>query len=509
METSQITLSFANVSGKKIEADFDGGTTTSDGGVLLLRQAEARTGIVNRLVGAMSDRRHQSYIDHTYTDLIRQRVFQIACGYEDANDSDDLRSDPGLKIACERLPLTGDDLASQPTMSRLENSVTRSDLYRMGEALLETFIESYDKPPKKLILDIDDTDDPTHGSQQLTLFHAYYDEYCYLPIHLYEGETGKLITTLLRPGRRIRGREAAAILKRVLDHLIMVWPKTKITLRGDSHFSTPEVHDLCDGYGIDFILGQAINKKLKALGEPLMELAAALAEQTDEPVRLFDRFDYRAGSWSRPRIIIYKAEITQGKTNPRFVVTNIRNRTPRFLYEKVYCARGRIGRLHQESQDLPALRPDVLPSLSSQSVPSLPAQRRLRACARDQTYRYARHPMDDVQLRYDPTPRPQNRRQSAGASHQDSLSLSDVVSPQGLDEDDRPQPRHGVNAHTDGDVQKIDHQHDQGITSLKRKAIRPDTATSDHETRTRQSQLSEKRLRVPSSNGSRSNSANS
>ena len=342
METSQITLSFANVSGKKIEADFDGGTTTSDGGVLLLRQAEARTGIVNRLVGAMSDRRHQSYIDHTYTDLIRQRVFQIACGYEDANDSDDLRSDPGLKIACERLPLTGDDLASQPTMSRLENSVTRSDLYRMGEALLETFIESYDKPPKKLILDIDDTDDPTHGSQQLTLFHAYHDEYCYLPIHLYEGETGKLITTLLRPGRRIRGREAAAILKRVLDHLIMVWPKTKITLRGDSHFSTPEVHDLCDGYGIDFILGQAINKKLKALGAPLMELAAALAEQTDEPVRLFDSFDYRAGSWSRPRIIIYKAEITQGKTNPRFVVTNIRNRTPKFLYEKVYCARGRM-----------------------------------------------------------------------------------------------------------------------------------------------------------------------
>ena len=319
MGNSQITLSFANVSGKKTEADFDGGTTTSDGGVLLLRQAEARTGIVNRLVGAMSDRRHQSYIDHTYTDLIRQRVFQIACGYEDANDSDDLRSDPGLKIACERLPLTGDDLASQPTMSRLENSVTRSDLYRMGEALLETFIESYDKPPKKLILDIDDTDDPTHGSQQLTLFHAYYDEYCYLPIHLYEGETGKLITTLLRPGRRIRGREAAAILKRVLDHLIMVWPKTKITLRGDSHFSTPEVHDLCDGYGIDFILGQAINKKLKALGEPLMELAAALAEQTDEPVRLFDSFDYRAGSWSRPRIIIYKAEITQGKTNKTFL----------------------------------------------------------------------------------------------------------------------------------------------------------------------------------------------
>ena len=244
METSQITLSFANISGKMIEADFDGGTTTSDGGALLLRQAEARTGIVDRIVAAMSDRRHQSYIDHTYTDLIRQRVFQIACGYEDANDSDDLRCDPGLKTACDRLPLTGDDLASQPTMSRLENSVSRSDLYRIGLALLEIFIESYDQPPKKLTIDIDDTDDPTHGAQQLTLFHAYYDEYCYLPVHLYEGESGKLITTL---------------------------PK----------------------------------------------------------------------SWPRPRQIIYKAEITQGKANPRFVVTNIRNRTPEFLYEKVYCARGR------------------------------------------------------------------------------------------------------------------------------------------------------------------------
>ncbi len=341
METSQITLSFANISGKKIEADFDGGTTTSDGGMLLLRQADARTGIVDRIVEAMADRRHQSYIDHTYTDLIRQRIFQIACGYEDANDSDDLRSDPGLKTACERLPLTGDDLASQPTMSRLENSVNRSDLYRIGLALLEAFIESYDKPPKKLTIDIDDTDDPTHGSQQLTLFHGYYDEYCYMPVHLYEGASGKLITTLLRPGRRIRGREAAAILKRVLDHLIMVWPKTKITLRGDSHFSAPEVHELCDGYGIDFILGQAINKKLKALGAPLMELVATQAEQTDDPQRLYTTFDYQAQSWRQPRQIICKAEITQGKANPRFVVTNIQDRSPQFLYEKVYCARGR------------------------------------------------------------------------------------------------------------------------------------------------------------------------
>ncbi len=307
MENSQITLSFASISGRKIEADFDGGTTTSDGGALLLRQAESKIGIVDRIVGALCDRRHQSYIDHTYIDLIKQRVFQIACGYEDANDSNDLRSDPGLKAACQRLPLTGDDLASQPTMSRLENSVSRTDLYRIGLALLETFIESYDQPPRKIILDIDDTDDATHGAQQLSLFHAYHDEYCYMPVHLYEGGTGKLITAILRPGRRIRGREAAAILKRVLDHILMAWPQVQITLRGDSHFSAPEVHDLCDAYDVDFILGQANNKKLKALGAPLMEQAAALAQQTEEPVRLFTSFDYQAGSWSRPRIIIYKA----------------------------------------------------------------------------------------------------------------------------------------------------------------------------------------------------------
>ena len=163
-----------------------------------------------------------------------------------------------------------------------------------------------------------------------------------MPVHLYEGHTGKLITTLLRPGCRMRGAQAAAILKRVLDHLIMVWPQTHICLRGDSHFSTPEVHDLCDGYGIDFILGQASNKTLKRLGAPLMDKAEALAEKTEKPVRLFSHFDYKAGSWRRERRVIHKAEITQGKPNPRFVVTNIGNRTDSFLYEKLYCARGRM-----------------------------------------------------------------------------------------------------------------------------------------------------------------------
>ena len=341
-ESKQFVFSFARISGKKVEADFDGGTTTSDGGVLLLRQLESRIGVIDRIVGSLWDRRHQSYIDHSYTELLKQRVFQIACGYEDANDCNDLRSDPALKASCERLPITGDDLASQPTMSRLENSVSRTDLYRIAQALLETFIESYEKTPKKIVLDIDDTDDATHGSQQLSLFHAYYDEYCYMPVHLYEGVTGKLITAVLRPARRIKGSVTAAILRRVFDRLFEVWPKVKITLRGDAHFSAPEIHDLCDEYGVYFILGQMFNKKLKALGEPLMAQAVAQGKETEAPVRLFTTFDYQAGSWRQPRQILYKAEITIGKPNPRFVVTNIPNRTPKFLYEKVYCARGRM-----------------------------------------------------------------------------------------------------------------------------------------------------------------------
>ena len=347
METSQNTLSFARVSGKKVEADFDGGCLTQDGGMLLLRRAEAAVGVVKRMVAALRDRRHPSYIDHTCEDLLRQRVFQIACGYEDANDSDELRGDPALKTACERAPRTGADLASQPTLSRWENRVSRTDLYRLARSLLDTFLASYPKPPKKIILDIDDTEDITHGAQQLTLFNAYHKDYCYMPLHLYEGHSGRLITAILRRGRRIQGAEAATILRRVFAAILKAWPKVHITLRGDAHFSTPQVHEVCEEYRVSFILGQAANAKLNELGAPLMDQALAQAEAQaqegaeEKPVRLFTSFDYQAKSWKCPQRILYKAEVTQGQANPRFVTTNIQDRTPKYLYEKVYCARGR------------------------------------------------------------------------------------------------------------------------------------------------------------------------
>ena len=212
-------MSFASLLGKQVEAAFDGGiltslpvrvrTQTGDSGVMLIREVEAKNGILRRIIEALTDSRHPSYVDHSLADLVIQRVFQMACGYEDANDCNALRGDPGFKAACDRLPLTGADLASQPTMSRFENRITRGDLYRIAKAFADGFIASYKKPPKAILLDIDDTEDKVYGSGQLSLFNAYFKSHCYQPLHIYEGQTGKLITTVLRPGVPACCRQAA------------------------------------------------------------------------------------------------------------------------------------------------------------------------------------------------------------------------------------------------------------------------------------------------------------
>jgi len=224
VQDSHRQVSFASIFGKKVEVAFDGGTLTSDSGALLLREVESKVGVVAELVNALTDPRHPSYVDHTLEDLVKQRVFQIACGYEDANDCNDLRSDPGFKAACDRLPISGADLASQSTMSRLENRVRRGELYRMAYALADVFIASYAKAPQSVILDIDDTEDEVHGDQQLALFNGHYAARCFLPLHIYEGQTGKLITAILRPGARPTGKQIVSILKRLIAHLRQAWP---------------------------------------------------------------------------------------------------------------------------------------------------------------------------------------------------------------------------------------------------------------------------------------------
>lgn len=341
-EDRQNVLGFANVQGKKVEADFEGGTVTSDGGALFLRVVEGGIGVIRRLVNAVRDRRHASYIDHTLKDLISQRVYQIACGYEDANDANTLRVDPGFKTACERLPLSGPDLASQPTLTRLENSVSRTDLLRMAYALADVFVASFETPPKSLILDMDDTNDPTHGAQQLALFSAFYNEYGYQPLHIYEGQSGKLITTILRPGCRPAGAQVEMILKRVVAYLRQAWPEVELFLRADSHFSVPEVHDFCDRHEVHFVLGQAVNSRLKERVAPWLAQAQALYRAQGEKVRLFTAFSYQASSWSQPRRVVAKVEVSALGDNVRFVTTSLGSSQPSFIYDRIYSARGRM-----------------------------------------------------------------------------------------------------------------------------------------------------------------------
>ncbi len=197
---------FKAIPNKKIEADFNCGEVSSDTEVLFLREVENRIGLTGNMTDSLRDRRHPGYVKHQLLELFKQRIFQIACGYEDGNDSNELRSDPIMKIACERLPDEEQALASQLTISRFENSISRTDLYRIAEVFVDVFIQSYSEPPKGIILDVDDTDDLTHGHQQMRLFNAFHVDYCYMPIHIYEGRSGKLTTKVLRPGKRPTGK---------------------------------------------------------------------------------------------------------------------------------------------------------------------------------------------------------------------------------------------------------------------------------------------------------------
>jgi hypothetical protein len=341
------------MAGFTVRADFEGGALSSDFGALLVHGVDRQTGLINRLTSAIRDQRHASYIDHSVADLLRQRVFQTACGYVDGNDANSLRHDPVFKLASERAPLDADNaLASGPTFSRLENSLTRRDIYRMAQAFIDAFIASYASAPAMIVLDMDHSEDRTHGQQELAFYNHHYRSHCYLPLFLFEGLSGKFITAVLRPGTRPTGRENAAIIGRVLRRLRRAWPDTHILLRGDSHFANPELMALCeDDARMDFLFGLAGNRALTPKAAPLMTRARALHTQRcanarrvnqAEPnaTRLYDDVDYQAGSWSRAWRVVLKAEAMTLGDNPRFVVTSLADPAPELLYSDLYCARG-------------------------------------------------------------------------------------------------------------------------------------------------------------------------
>jgi len=334
------------VARKKVSAAFDGGRITSDGGVMLLAQAERRLGIADQLARVIPDERDADRVVHLLPDILRARIFAIACGYEDADDLDRLRFDPALKLACGRLPDTGRDLCSQPTVSRWENAPNLRDLIRLMGVMIDLYCASYAKPPHAVTLDIDDTVDVVHGHQQLSLFNAHYDERCFLPIHVYDTATSRPVAVLLRPGKTPSGIEVRGHLRRLIRRIRRHWPQTRITIRGDGHYGRPEVMQWCDENGVDFVFGLPGNAVLdRAVDEIADDIRTRRAFDQKPCLRGFAETSYRAKSWKTDRRVCARIEATTKGLDIRFVVTSIETGSTEHIYETLYCARGQAENL--------------------------------------------------------------------------------------------------------------------------------------------------------------------
>jgi hypothetical protein len=333
------------VGGKPVQITFDAGRLTSDGGILLLAEIERSLGIAERLARCLDDPRAPERVQHGLAEMIRFRALLIAAGYEDANDCDALRADPAFKMAVGRLPESAADLCSQPTMCRLENLPGPIALKRMMATMVELFCDSFDDVPRRLVLDIDDTEDRVHGGQQLALFHAHYDSRCFLPIHIYEATTGKPVAVILRPGRTPSGAEVALVLRHVVKAIRARWPRVEILMRGDSHYGRPEAMTWCERHRVGYVFGLAGNPVLLARVAALAEDAALgrVAGEGDK-VRRYSEFRYAARSWQAERQVIGRIEVSAQGSDSRFIVTNLKG-APRWLYESVYCQRGQAENL--------------------------------------------------------------------------------------------------------------------------------------------------------------------
>jgi hypothetical protein len=346
LEDSPLPFNFPAVERKKVTAAFDGGRLTSDGGVMLLAAAEKALGIADRLAPLITDPRNPLLVTHSVADILRARMLAIACGYEDADDLDHLRTDPGFKLACGRLPDSGTDLCSQPTVSRWENAPTLREVVRMTYAMIDTYCASYARPPHAVTLDIDDTLDVVHGHQQLSLFNAHYDERCFLPIHVYDTITSRPVAVLLRTGTTPSGVEIRNHLRRMVRRIRIQWPNTRLTIRGDGHYGRPELMAWCEANGLDYIFGLAGNAVLDRLVEPVADHVRVRRAEAEAPVvRSYCETSYGARSWRCERRVSARIEATAQGLDIRYVVTNIAGGSAEWLYDALYCARGQAENL--------------------------------------------------------------------------------------------------------------------------------------------------------------------
>lgn len=336
-ETTPLLPGLSPVSGKAVEACFDGGSLSSDAGVLALREIGGKLKVAERLAACIADTRQPERVRHSLADIIRFRLLMIACGYEDGIDADSLRGDPAFKMALGRLPSAA-DLCSQSTISRLENRPDARALMRMGRAMVDLYCASFRQVPRRIVLDIDDTFDAAHGQQQLGLFNAHYDGHGFQPIVVFDGD-GRFVAAVLRPARRPAGREIAGHLRRLIRAIRTNWPRVEILVRADSHYAAPEVIDLCRAASVDFLLGLSTNPALRAHVATL-EASTAARRKGSEKVRRFTEFHDAARSWSRVERIIARVEAGPRGVDTRFIVTSLTGGRGKHLYERLYCRRG-------------------------------------------------------------------------------------------------------------------------------------------------------------------------
>src|SRR5213593_2326996 len=333
-------LHLAAVGAKAVDLAFDGGRLSSDGGLVLLNDPDEQLGLTRDLAAVLNDLRDPRRIRFTLEDLLKQRVLQIAAGYADANDATTLRHDPIFKLLLDRLPETGPPLASQPTLSRFENRVSRTELYRMAWVFVDQFIASYARPPKRIVLDFDDTEDPVHGEQEQARYDGYYGGYCFLPLHLYEGLSGRLITTIFK-AKRFTGAQMLAVLTRLVKRLRHAWPHTLLILRGDSHFAYPEVMQWSEEQpDLSYVTGLTSNRVLTELAREVVEQAKRAYERDGGKITRFHSTRDQAGTWSRLRRVVIKVEVSDQGVNTRFVVTDMEHARTKVLYQHIDCARG-------------------------------------------------------------------------------------------------------------------------------------------------------------------------
>lgn len=340
-------LLFSSLGRKKIQADFNGGSLTSDAGALLLRELDRRMGLVDAINNCIPDPRNPIYTIHQQRTMLAQRIFGITLGYEDLNDHQSLREDPLFQIISERGIKDELPLASPPTLCRLENRVDREALTEIAKVFVEAFISSYTKDPDLLILDFDATDDPVHGNQQMRFFHGYYDNYCFLPLYVFCGS--QLLVAYLRPSNIDPALHSRAILKLLVERIRKLWPNVKIIFRGDSGFCRWRLMRWCDRNNVGYIIGLAGNAVLERLSQQWTDQSGMQFEQTGQKQRIFGQFMYAAETWDCQRRVIVKAEHLPQGPNHRFVVTNLDGQ-PQKLYDELYCQRGEAENKIKEQQ---------------------------------------------------------------------------------------------------------------------------------------------------------------